>query len=244
MVSKSLISYNHINVSAEESETTDNENEPKSSPGMGSLVSYNRKLRDSLEEAKANHRKEVRELKNEIRELEVERDALKKSAASFEASLQARTEGWRSERAELEAKFDAIQADLAAKAKVKDDQIEKLTAEIAGLQKSLAKLESREGSLNKLKQSLLEQARNLRSELNEFKSANSELVSQVEALTAERDALAEAGPRLKAVGRQRPTQVPIARPNGGARTSSPLQRASLGARGRQCPSASLGRTED
>jgi hypothetical protein len=187
VVKSPLFGYNCEDMSSEDINNS-GENEEKSPQGIGSLIQYNRKLRDSLEEAKAAHRAEAREFKSQIRDLE-----------EAQKDLQSQAEQWEAERLKFQSSIEAAQAALAAQADAQAKEKKASEEALLELRKSLTKTESRGKSLDKLKQSLLEQSRTLRAELNEFKSSNKAMESKIATLVQERDALAEPAARIDAL---------------------------------------------
>ena len=144
-----------------------------SSPGINSLISYNRKLRDQLVEARAAHQAEVRELRDRIRALE---ESCESADLRVEAAKRAAAEESDRLGRECQSQLDTI--------KVLQQEIDNLTG-------TLARAESRGGSLEKLKVTLLEKARALKAELIDVKKDNDVLNSELESLVTERDRLAD-----------------------------------------------------
>jgi chromosome segregation ATPase len=170
--------------------------DPKSSPGIGTLIDYNRRLRLSIEELKANHREEVRVLKKKIQDVENERDNTDERVAAAHAGFQEKEEQWRSYKEELESNIKALEDSQASLVQSHAEDTKRTAEELAQLNKSLAKTESKSDMLEKLKYKLLEQIKNIRQELNETKAKNTDLSGRVETLQAEREALADHASRI------------------------------------------------
>lgn len=179
------MSNEEIDVSGEE------EDGKGSSPGINSLISYNRKLRDQLVEARAAHQAEVRELRDRIRALEESCESADQRVEEVKRSVAQEKERLEREKADFVATYQREQEALKGESQAQMDTIKVLQQEIDNLTGSLARAESRGGSLEKLKVTLLEKARALKAELVEVKSDNDVLNSELESLVTERDRLAD-----------------------------------------------------
>lgn len=160
-----------------------------SSPGINSLIAYNRKLRDQMVEARNAHQQEVRELKDSIRMLEQEVESAEERGAEAERNLQKQVEQWGAERAELKAAMEQEKLALSGREKELEAANQTLQAELEETKKALSKAESRGGSLDKLKVSLLDKARNLKAELTQSKKQAEDLTEKLSAVTSERNRL-------------------------------------------------------
>lgn len=160
-----------------------------SSPGINSLISYNRKLRDSIVEARTAHQQEVRELKDRIRELEQFGESADLRVQEAQRSFQQERERHETEKLEIRSAMEQARQILEDQSQAQLDTIKVLQMQVDNLAGNLSKAESRGGSLDRLKYTLLEKARALKSELTEVKTERDELNAELETLMDERDGL-------------------------------------------------------
>lgn len=177
-------------MSSEELEVLGDEAEGKgSSPGINSLISYNRKLRDSIVETRAAHQQEVRELKDRIRELEQACESADLRVEEVRRSFDQERRDHEAEKAEIRSEAEQIRNNFEEQSQAQMDTIKVLQQQVDNLAGNLSRAESRGGSLDKLKLTLLEKARALKNELAEVKIERDELSAELESLMDERDAL-------------------------------------------------------
>lgn len=201
-------------MSKEQQESLDDDG-PKASAGVSSLLDYNRRLRDRFEATKVEHRNEVRELREQIEALEEAMKPLRVAAAEAQKTVEESARVWTAERAQLEALAAKTQTEHAAlvealKAKLRlqmennaklskelETTRQTLGGELEQLKAGLNKAESRGDSLDKLKNSMLEQVRGLKAELGALKQQHTETCRERDALAEEKAGMADIFERLE-----------------------------------------------
>ena len=176
--------------------------EPDRSKGVGALIEYNRRLRDQIADLTNSHRQDIRDFESKLRELSIESDRREKS-------FQSEALAWQKERQELQAekelacqKLEKEKEELRSQIQALSLKLKSLAAGHEQLQKKLAASENRGNSLEKLKSSLVNQARDVKSDLAELKSTCAEQESAIEDLLSERDELLQRLEAFKDSNRQ------------------------------------------
>lgn len=163
-----------INMSTQETEIQKEDG----SRGVGALIDYNRRLREQMTELSGTHREEVRGLKGEIKALQGQ---VAEQQKAFQHDLQ--------EKDREQKVQDNQNQQLLEKIRILTSELSSSREKSSQLEAELAKSQSRAGSLDKLKQSLLGQHRDSKSKLGELQSICTEQEEAIEDLMTERDQL-------------------------------------------------------
>lgn len=163
--------------------------ESGSSPGVNSLISYNRKLRDQLLEARSAHAEELRAAREKTREVEAAKGQVELKLQETEAKHSSEKAAWEAKTAKLVQHHQAEKLEHESQSQAQLDTITVLQQQLDNVTVDLSRSMSRGGSLEKLKLTLLEKARTLKAELAESKAGSAALAAELSERTAERDAL-------------------------------------------------------